>query len=162
MSKYDEIGIDNFRKALRLNGGNLTKAAAALGVSRSSLYRYAEEHPEWKEVISDERGNFLDECLASARVLALGIGEFEEQYDPELGKKVRKMVGWRNMPDGNMLRFLIARLGAKEGFGDYQRMTEDLNDTTNKIESIEINVTYNKKEDLELQNRMKKGDEGKV
>lgn len=162
MSKFEDIGVENFRKALHLNGGNLSKTAAVLGVSRSRLYSYANEHPDWKEAIADERGNFLDECLASARVLALGIGDYEEEFDPKLGKKVRKMVGWRNMPDGNMLRFLIARLGAKEGFGDYQRMTEVLNDTTNKIESIEINVTYNKKEDLELQNRMKKSDEGKV
>jgi len=161
MSKFEDIGVETFRKALRLNGGNLSKTAAALGVSRSRLYSYANEHPDWKEAITDERGNFLDECLASARVLALGIGEFEEEFDPELGKKVRKMVGWRNMPDGNMLRFLIARLGAKEGFSEYQQ-AEDPNESANRVESIEVNVTYNRKEDLELQKRMKKGDEGKV
>ena len=161
MSKFEDIGVETFRKALRLNGGNLSKTAAVLGVSRSRLYSYANEHPDWKEAITDERGNFLDECLASARVLALGIGEFEEEFDPELGKKVRKMVGWRNMPDGNMLRFLIARLGAKEGFSEYQQ-AEDPNESANRVECIEVNVTYNRKEDLELQKRMKKGDESKV
>lgn len=162
MGKFDNISIEMFRKALQLNGGNLSKAAQALNVSRSQLYKQCEKHEDWKEALDDSRGAFLDDCLSSARVLALGVGEYEEVFDPELGKKVRKMVGWRNMPNSDMLRFLIARLGAKEGFGDYQRQKEELGGDSDRIESIEINVTYNSKEDLELQQRMKKKDEGKV
>lgn len=160
MGKFENISIETLRKTLKATGGNLSKTAEALGVNRTNLYKYAKNNPEWEEAIADSRGNFLDDCLSTARVLALGIGKFEEEFDPELGKKVRKMVGWESMPDTNMLRFLIARLGAKEGFGDYQRGADN-EGNSDRIDTIEIEVTYNKKEDLDLQKRMKK-DEAEV
>lgn len=39
---------------------------------------------------------------------------------------------------------------------------EDVENAEVKGFDIEVNVTYNRKEDLELQKRMKKSDEGKV
>ncbi len=155
MGKFDNIDVEMLKKALKATGGNLSKAAEILNVSRYQIYEIAKKNPEWKQAIADSRGNFLDDCLSTARVLALGIGKFEEVFDPEQGRKVRKLVGWESMPDSNMLRFLIARLGAKEGFGDYQRGSSNDGDS-DRIDSIEIEVTYNKKEDLELQKKVKK------
>lgn len=67
--------IETFRKVLRNSGGNLTKLAATFKVARKTVYEWAKEDSDFKDAISDERGSLVDECLVSARVLALGIPE---------------------------------------------------------------------------------------
>ena len=67
------------------------------------------EDVEFKDAISDERGALVDECLVSARVLALGIPEKD---------KDGYFVGWRERPDGYMIRYLLSTLGKSEGFGE--------------------------------------------
>lgn len=101
--------IEDFRKILRKSGGNLTKAAATFKVARKTIYQWAKEDVEFKDAISDERGSLVDECLVSARVLALGIPEKDEDGN---------FVGWRERPDGNMVRYLLSTLGRNEGFGE--------------------------------------------
>lgn len=101
--------IEDFRKVVRKSGGNLTKVAATFKVARKTIYQWAKEDSEFKDAISDERGALVDECLVSARVLALGIPEKDENGN---------FVGWRDRPDGNMLRYLLSTLGRNEGFGE--------------------------------------------
>ena len=94
--------IEDFRKVVRKSGGNLTKVAATFN-------QWAKEDSEFKDAISDERGALVDECLVSARVLALGIPEKDENGN---------FVGWRERPDGYMIRYLLSTLGRNEGFGE--------------------------------------------
>lgn len=101
--------IDDFRKILRKSGGNLTKVAATFKVARKTIYQWAKEDVEFKDAISDERGALVDECLVSARVLALGISEKDKDGN---------FVGWRERPDGYMIRYLLSTLGKSEGFGE--------------------------------------------
>ena len=101
--------IEDFRKILRKSGGNLTKVAATFKVARKTVYQLAEEEVEFKDAISDERGALVDECLVSARVLALGIPEKDKDGN---------FVGWRERPDGYMIRYLLSTLGKSEGFGE--------------------------------------------
>ncbi|TWV64073.1 hypothetical protein [Parabacteroides distasonis] len=101
--------IEDFRKAVRKSGGNLTKVAATFKVARKTIYQWAKEDSEFKDAISDERGALVDECLVSARVLALGIPEKDENGN---------FVGWRERPDGYMIRYLLSTLGRNEGFGE--------------------------------------------
>ena len=101
--------IETFRKVLRNSGGNLTKVAATFKVARKTIYQWAKEDSEFKDAISDERGALVDECLVSARVLALGIPEKDEKGN---------FVGWRERPDGYMIRYLLSTLGRNEGFGE--------------------------------------------
>lgn len=101
--------IDDFRKILRKSGGNLTKVAATFKVVRKTIYQWAKEDVEFKDAISDERGALVDECLVSARVLALGIPEKDEKGN---------FIGWRERPDGYMIRYLLSTLGKSEGFGE--------------------------------------------
>ncbi len=142
MSKLDDIGANRFREILRKCGGNLSKAAAAMKVSRGSLYNHAAKKEEWGEVIKDERSAILDECIVSARVLALGIPEKDEDGN---------FIGWRERPDGSMLRYLMSTLGREEGFGESQKMDVSVEDKT--IDKINVNIVYNKKEDTELQEK---------
>ena len=101
--------IEDFRKVVRKSGGNLTKVAATFKVARKTIYQWSKEDSEFKDAISDERGALVDECLVSARVLALGIPEKDENDN---------FVGWRERPDGYMIRYLLSTLGRNEGFGE--------------------------------------------
>ena len=101
--------ISKFREILRKSGGNLTKVATTFHVTRKTVYDWAKSDTEFKNAITDERGSLVDECLVSARILALGIPEKDENGN---------FIGWRERPDGYMIRYLLSTLGRKEGFGD--------------------------------------------
>lgn len=107
--------IEAFRTAVEKYGGNLTKVAEAYNTSRTNLYKWLKSDNDFQMVVDDARGKMFDECLSTARVLALGVAKVE-------GGKV---IGWEERPDGNMLRYLLGTLGKKEGFG------ESLDITTN-------------------------------
>ncbi len=116
--------IEDFRKVVRKSGGNLTKVAATLRVARKTIYQWAKEDPEFKDVISDERGSLVDECLVSARVLALGIPDKDENGN---------FIGWRERPDGYMIRYLLSTLGRDEGFGESMDVTTNGKDIGQQI-----------------------------
>ena len=107
--------IDAFRTAVEKYGGNLTKVAEAFNTSRTNLYTWLKGDEDYQRVVDDARGKMFDECLSTARIVALGVAKVE-------GGKV---VGWEERPDGNMLRYLLGTLGKKDGFG------ESLDITTN-------------------------------
>lgn len=109
--------ILKFREVLRKSGGNLTKVAATFHVTRKTVYDWAKSDTEFKYAITDERGSLVDECLVSARVLALGIPEKDEKGN---------FIGWRERPDGYMIRYLLSTLGRKEGFGDREDEEADI------------------------------------
>lgn len=130
--------IDVFREVLRKSGGNLTRVAATFKVARKTVYQWAKEDSDFKDAISDERGSLVDECLVSARVLALGIPEKDEDGN---------FIGWRERPDGNMVRYLLSTLGRNEGFGDIQKLDGDMNQP-------EAPRTLTKEEAKELWNKL--------
>lgn len=111
--------IAKFRELAETCGGTLGKMATALGVYRSTIYKWCADNPEYQAVIDEYRGRLLDECLRSARAVSIGIPKTKDG----------KIVGWIERPDGYMLRYLISTLGRKEGFGEAI-------DLTSKGESI--------------------------
>lgn len=146
MSKFEDIGVGKFRETLKKVGGNLTKAATIMGVSRSRLYYYCREVPEWGQAVKDERGSLLDECLISARVLALGIPEKDANG---------AFVGWIERPDGNMLRYLISTLGRKEGFGEQD--DDGASDGSDRIDGFNVHFVETSKEEYDkIKNKEKK------
>lgn len=136
MVKKPNIGV--FREVLRKSGGNLTRVAATFKVARKTVYQWAKEDTEFKDAISDERGSLVDECLVSARVLALGIPEKDGDGN---------FIGWRERPDGNMVRYLLSTLGRNEGFGDVQKLDGDMNES-------DAPRTLTKEEAKELWNKL--------
>lgn len=136
MVKKPNIGV--FREVLRKSGGNLTRVAATFKVARKTVYQWAKEDTEFKDAISDERGSLVDECLVSARVLALGIPEKDRDGN---------FIGWRERPDGNMVRYLLSTLGRNEGFGDVQKLDGDMNES-------DAPRTLTKEEAKELWNKL--------
>lgn len=112
-----------FKESVEKYGGNLTKVAKSFDVSRTHIYKWLNDNPEFKEIVDDARGSIFDDCLSTARLMACGIPDIQDG----------KMVGYLREPDGAMCRYLMSTLGKKEGFG------ESIDVTTNGKE-IGINL----------------------
>lgn len=101
--------LDEFKELLRKSGGNLTKAAALVGVTRQTVWGWAKSDPEYQEAVKDERKRIFDKCLDVAYAVAMGV--------PKLNHN-KEFIGWEEKPDSNMLRYLLSTLGRDEGFGE--------------------------------------------
>lgn len=100
--------LKKFTDAVARSGGNLTKVAEMFHVARSTVYSWIRSDARYRDVVEDSRMRLFDECLATARIAALGIPKIKDG----------KMVGWTERPDTNLIRYLIGTLGRKEGFGE--------------------------------------------
>ena len=67
-------------------------------------------------MLDDARGEFLDEVISTARVVALGIPLKDDNGN---------FAGYQVPPDGSMLRYLLSTLGRNEGFGEHIDVTTD-------------------------------------
>lgn len=117
---YKKPPLEKFIEVLQMTGGNLTRVAKVLGVSRGAVAIWVRNDPDFKSAVQDERNTLFDECLATSRIVALGVPAYKvEEYEDENGeiKTRRVMDGWIERPDGNMLRYLMGILGKNdEGF----------------------------------------------
>lgn len=139
--------LDIFRTVVKKCRGNLTKVAEAFGVSRVTVTVWMNTNDEWKQVVRDARMRLFDDCLLSAELLSAGIPAKDEDG---------KFVGWIEKPDGQMVRYLLSTLGAKEGFGDTLETVQDKQLDGVLPKKIDVQVVYNSKEDLELQEQKAK------
>ena len=116
---YKKPTLKRFRTVAAECKGVIGAMSRALMCSRTQVYHWIKTDPKFKEVIDEYRGQLLDECLKSARVLCAGIPKIENN----------KIVGWIERPDSQMIRYFISTLGKEEGFGESI-------DITSKGESI--------------------------
>ena len=114
--------LDKFTEAMMKAGGNVTLVAKAFGVYRHTVYNWMNDNPDYKAALDDARGAFLDEALASARILVRGIPDVVK--DPD-GKT--RQVGWITPPDSGMTRYIIGTLGRKEGLGEQIEIDAKMN-----------------------------------
>lgn len=126
MANYEKRpSLDEFTEAIKKCGGNLTRVADYFDVSRQTVYNWTKDEPEFASAISDSRKRMFDKCLDVGYALALGIPELDEE---------KKVIGWKEKPDANMVRYLLGKLGKDEGFGD----ETDVNIDSNQPISINI------------------------
>lgn len=116
---YKKPTLKKFKEVAAVCKGVVGAMSRALMCSRTQLYKWIKDDPKFKEVLDEYRGELLDECLRSARILCAGIPKLE-------GKKI---VGWIERPDTQMIKYFISTLGREEGFGESI-------DITSKGESI--------------------------
>lgn len=107
--KYKKPTLNKFREALEKTGGNLTETAKLIGVTRPTIWLWAKEDELFASAIDDTRKQLLDSCIATSRLVALGVPIVDEKG---------KFRGWEVPPDSNMLRYLMGTLGQNEGFGE--------------------------------------------
>lgn len=136
--------LDVFREAVRKYRGNMTKVAEAFGVTRVTVANWMNTNDEWKQVVRDARMRLFDDCLIAGELLATGIPIKDENG---------KFIGWDKAPDGQMIRYFLSTLGQQEGFSDTMETATDKPLDSVLPKKIEVNVVYNSKEDLELQEK---------
>ena len=90
--------IQKFVEAMTKCRGNLSQVAKGFGVSRHAVYDWIHKDPEFKIALDDSRGEFLDEVISTARIVALGI---------PLKDADGNFAGYQTPPDGSMLRYLL-------------------------------------------------------
>lgn len=112
--------LERFAEVVESCRGVIGKVAEALMVDRTTIYNWCNKDERYQAIIDNYKGKFLDECIKSGRILALGI--------PKLDSK-KQVIGWKEKPDGQMLRYFISTLGRREGYGEHV-------DITSKGESI--------------------------
>ena len=134
--------LEQFKKLVRQANGNLSRVADELGVPRSTVESWKNSEPEYKRVVRDARMRLFDKCLITSEVLAMGIPIKDDEG---------KFIGWEEKPDGNMLRYLMGKLGVEEGFGDTPNGAQPIDSEEVEPSNISINVTYNEKKHLDLQ-----------
>jgi hypothetical protein len=103
-----------FQEVVQKSAGNMTKIAKAFGVYRSTVYRWMDDDDRFREEVEEQRGRLVDKCLASAQLLALGMLAFDEEG---------VAIGWKERPDGQMLRYLLGTFGHREGFTNDVRLS---------------------------------------
>lgn len=118
--------LEELSEALKKTRGNLTNTARLLGISRTTLWRYGKEIPEMGDLIKESRKEKLDQFVTTAELLALGI--------PDIDPETKKVVGWVEKPDGQMLRYFMSTLGRDEGFGDNIDVTTNGKDINNVLQ----------------------------
>ena len=105
---YKKPDIEQLEKVLKATGGNLSEAAAILGVSRKILRRWCNDDEEFDDALEEARKRTFDKAFSIAQAVAFGVPIMEKG----------KFVGWQERPDPQMLRYFLATLGRDEGFGE--------------------------------------------
>lgn len=101
--------LKKFTDACNACKGVVTKIAQGFGVNRKTIYAWCHTDQAFQDVLDEYKGRLLDECLNSAKLLALGIPKLDEK---------KRVIGWIERPDGYMLKYLLSTLGKREGFGE--------------------------------------------
>lgn len=141
MKKYKKPTEKRFREALAAAGGNLTETAKILGVRRGSIWNWAKDDEEFAEAIEETRKQFLDTCIATSRLVALGV--------PIVDKETGQLMGWQVPPDSQMLRYLMGTLGRDEGFGETITLNHTADEGVDISRWIEKEIEEKKKSNQE-------------
>ncbi len=121
--------LKQFQEVAKSCNGIITGIAARFNVFRSTVYDWMDEDASFKNTIDEYRGQLVDTCLKTADLLARGIPIIDEQ--------TKTLMGWKEKPDGQMIRYLLGVYGKREGFGE-ERL------------SINANIDYEKLSDSQL------------
>jgi hypothetical protein len=111
--------LKKFREVVEALKGARGEVAKALNVNRLTVNNWCKADPAFQACFAEYNGKLLDECLKSARLLAVGIPQTKKVN----GKNV--VTGWKEKPDGQMLRYLIGKLGRDEGFAETLDITSN-------------------------------------
>lgn len=97
--------LEKFREVSKQTYGSVSAIAKRFSVSRKTVYQWIEENEEFKHEVVDSRGELLDKCISTSRVVALGIPELDESG---------RIIGWKERPNGRMLRYFMSTLGRND------------------------------------------------
>lgn len=158
--KYEELVkpfLDEINKKVRL-GVTEEQIAAALGISVASLNNYRNQHPEFKEALSKNKGADVLTDLLNAGIES-AIGGFKdnivtvEEIDKD-GNKTTKTTTTKTYypPNASLNKFYVMNYGKKQGFTNDPLNYELQKDKQNFAQEQEKKKNW----DLNLENYNKK------
>ena len=134
--------LKQFQEVAKSCNGIITGIAARFGVFRSTVYDWMDEDASFKNTIDEYRGQLVDTCLKTADLLARGI--------PIIDEDTKTLLGWKEKPDGQMIRYLLGVYGKREGFGeeritlntkiDYEKLSDNQLDALAKSMAKQIDL----------------------
>lgn len=130
--------IEKFREAMTKYRGNLSQVARAFGVSRHAVYDWIKKEPDFGLIRDDARGEFLDDVVSTARIVALGIPLKDDNGN---------FAGYQVPPDPSMLRYLLSTLGRCEGWGEKLEANISIQGEVKSLTPLEAREYINKIED---------------
>lgn len=130
MGYYKKPTLKKFIRVCETCKGTVGQIAKAFNVTRKTVYDWCHADEQFQAAIDEYKGQLLDECIRSARAVAIGI--------PEVDPVTKKIVGWKEKPDGYMLRYLMSTLGRREGFGENIDVTTNGKDIKQEKVIIEV------------------------
>ena len=98
--------LKRFKELSEKHGGNQTKIAEEIGVSRITVRFWCKNDKEFDNVIKNQRAKAFDDIYKSAVHLASGIPLYHNG----------KFAGWKERPDPTISKYLLGVLGREEGF----------------------------------------------
>ncbi|MBR3830969.1 MAG: hypothetical protein IKJ52_06930 [Muribaculaceae bacterium] len=98
--------LKRFKELSEKHGGNQTKIAEEIGVSRITVRFWCKNDEEFDNVIKNQRAKAFDDIYKSAVHLASGIPLYRNG----------KFAGWKERPDPTISKYLLGVLGREEGF----------------------------------------------
>ena len=72
--------LKDFVAAAKATRGTMGKIAEAFGVSRRTVINWCNKDPRFRDAIEEWRGVLLDECIKSARAIAIGIPKLDSLH----------------------------------------------------------------------------------
>lgn len=108
---YKKPSLEAFKAVANACCGIMAEMADRLGVSRSVLYVWCENDPEFKAAVEDARDQFLDLAETNLRRLISGVPKFTKDENGE-----DQFAGWEVRPSEQAIIFLLKTRGKKRGY----------------------------------------------
>ena len=98
-----------FLEAAFQHRGNITKSAAAAGISRRTYYQWCEDDQEFKEAFEDVKESYLDHVVDQLNVLIDGIPIKDDKGN---------IVDWKRWPDVQAILSTLRSIGKHRGYSE--------------------------------------------
>lgn len=118
-------------------GCNYGKTCKALGISRTTLFRWREEDETLDIGLVEARESIIDELEDVALKMARGVPLIKE-IENEDGTITHAFAGWDVEPHLGFWREIMGARGLKRGYGKSRKIGGDINDDS--VTNIQINI----------------------
>jgi len=148
---WEEMNMINKLDAVKgwaLQGYNDKEIMAQLVISKSTFYKWKDNHKEFKEVLDTNRHVAIAELVTSAKEMAQGyyVDEIKTTVDG-MGEVTVETKKKYITPDGGMNRFLLRNWDAEQ-FKDEKTINHEINRLEDYITEEET-ITFEDDEDDE-------------
>lgn len=119
---YKKPSLEVFKALADACCGIMADIADRLGISRSSLYGWCKDDPEFGAAVEEAREQFLDLAETNLRRLIAGVPKMRKDENGE-----EQFAGWEVRPSEQAIIFLLKTRGKKRGYVERTEVDGSLN-----------------------------------